>query len=250
MANLSHDATTFLVLFARIGAILMLLPVFSEESIPGQIRLLMALGFTAGLWALLAPAIPSEAGDSGALLAILVAELAVGIAIGAIVRLMFQAASMAGAIISTQIGLASVLVFDAGQGGQAPLLSKLVSLAAALVCMGLGVHHLWIEAMVRSYALFPVGVLPPIGDFAALAVASAVQATRLAVSLAAPLIVYGIVFNVALALSSRMAGAIQVFFIAQPLNLLLGLGLLAGTIGTILATFAETLASQLRSGWI
>ena len=47
------------------------------------------------------------------------------------------------------------------------------------------------------------------------------RAMSLAVSMAAPLLVYGIVFNVALGFASRLAPALQVFFIAQPLNLLL-----------------------------
>jgi flagellar biosynthetic protein FliR len=71
----------------------------------------------------------------------------------------------------------------------------------------------------------------------------------LGVGLAAPLLVYGIVFNVALGLAARMAPAIQVFFITQPLNLLLGLGLLAAVIGGMLRLFAEAMGNFVQSGW-
>jgi flagellar biosynthetic protein FliR len=71
----------------------------------------------------------------------------------------------------------------------------------------------------------------------------------LGISLAAPLIVYGIVFNVGLGLASRLAPAIQVFFVAQPLNLLLGLALFASTLGIMLTTFADTQAAWLAGGW-
>lgn len=247
--NFAADATVFLILFARVGAVLMLLPVFSEDAVPMKVRLLIALGFSVGMWGMLGPTVAPAARDGTALGMIVVSETMIGLALGMIVRMMFHAAAMAGSIISLQIGLTSVLVPDPSQGGQAPILSKALAMAAAIVCMGIGVHHLWIGSIIQSYTIFPVGGLPPAEDFARLAVTTSGQALGLALSLSAPLIVYGIVFNAGLGLTSRMAPAIQVFFIAQPLNVVFGLGLLALTIGTVLSTFAETMATWMRAAW-
>jgi flagellar biosynthetic protein FliR len=244
---LPAETATFLILFARVGAVLMLLPVFSEESVPAQIRLLVALGMALGLWGLLGPKIPAAA--AGVLPSTIITELMVGLAIGAIVRIMFLAAVMAGSIISLQVGLSSAVIFDPSQGGQIPLLSKFVALAAAVVCLSVGIHHLWIGAIVRSYDMFPVGGLPPANDFADLAIRTVSHSMALGLSLAAPLIVYGIVFNAALGLMARLAPSIQIFFIAQPLNLLLGIALLATVFGTMLATFSNEMASWLNAGW-
>ena len=63
------------------------------------------------------------------------------------------------------------------------------------------------------------------------------------------LIVYGILFNVALGISARVAPTIQIFFIAQPLNILLGLTLFAGTLGVALSGFSEAMAGFMRTGW-
>jgi flagellar biosynthetic protein FliR len=250
MQGLPIAATAFLVLFARIGAILMLLPVFSEEAVPARIRLMLALGMTAGLWALLGTRIAPIALDSTALPGILIAELLTGLAIGMILKILFLAAAMAGSIISLQVGLSSALINDAAQGGQASVLSKLISVAAAVVCMGMGVHHLWITAIVHSYTTFPVGGLPPAADFAQLAILTIGKAMSLSISLAAPLLIYGILFNMALGLSARLAPAIQVFFISQPLNLLLGMALFATLFGTILTAFAAAMVGWLQSGWV
>ncbi|CAN5158253.1 flagellar biosynthetic protein FliR [soil metagenome] len=249
MDALPAQVAGFLILFARIGAILMLLPVFSEEAIPGKIRLMLSLGMTAGLWALLNARIAPIAYDSSALPGILIAEILTGVAIGMIIKIMFMAAAMAGSIISLQVGLSSALINDPAQGGQAAVLSKFVSVTAAVVCMGMGVHHLWIAAIVHSYAMFPVGALPPAADFAQLAISTIGKAMSLSISLAAPLLVYGIVFNMALGLSVRLAPAIQAFFLAQPLNLMLGLSLFATVIGSILTVFASTMAIWLQTNW-
>jgi flagellar biosynthetic protein FliR len=244
---LPAETATFLILFARVGAVLMLLPVFSEESVPAQIRLLVGLGMALGLWGLLGPRIPAAA--TGLLPSTILSELMVGLAIGAIVRIMFLAAVMAGSMISLQVGLSSAVIFDPSQGGQVPLLSKFVAIAATVVCLSVGIHHLWIGAIIRSYDMFPVGGLPPADDFAQLAIKTVTHSMALGLSLAAPLIVYGIVFNAALGLMSRLAPAIQIFFIAQPLNLLLGIALLATVFGTMLATFSNEMASWLNTGW-
>lgn len=249
MLGLPLDASVFLILFARVGAVLMLLPVFSEDAVPARLRLLLALGMSAGLWGVLAGRITPAIQSENALPGILIAELLVGIAMGMIVRIMFAAAAMAGSMISTQVGLSAAIMFDPTQGTPAPLLGRFVGLAAAIVCMGMGVHHLWIGSIVQSYAVFPVGGLPPGHDFAALAVSVTGKAMALSLSLAAPLIVYGIVFNVALGLSARMAPAIQVFFIAQPLNILLGLALFATVIGTMLSVFGQAMGDWTLSAW-
>ncbi|HEX8415898.1 MAG TPA: flagellar biosynthetic protein FliR, partial [Sphingomicrobium sp.] len=163
--HLPQEATAFLILFARVGAVLMLLPVFSEDAVPARIRLLIALGMTAGLWGMLSGQTLPMAANSAALPGILVGELLVGLGLGMIVKIMFQAIAIAGSIIALQIGLTSAIVPDSSQGGSAPLLSKFVNVAATVVCMSLLVHHLWIASIIKSYVVFPVGGLPSSGDF-------------------------------------------------------------------------------------
>ncbi|OYX51530.1 MAG: flagellar biosynthetic protein FliR [Sphingomonas sp. 32-66-10] len=248
--DLPLHATAFLILFARVGSVLMLLPVFSEDAVPAQIRLFAGFGMTLGLWSFLsAKVIPMADVTDLQLAAILVAELLVGIGLGLIMRIMYQAISIAGSLISLQIGLTSAMVFDPAQSGQAPILSKFVGVAAAVVCFAMAVHHLWLGAVIKSYGLFPVGVVPNSHDFAQLAVKVAGNSLALGVSLAAPLLVYGIVFNTVLGLVARVAPALQVFFIAQPLNLLLGVTITAATLGATLVTFANSIATWMNMGW-
>ena len=249
MDALPIDAAAFLILFTRVGAVVMLLPAFSEEAVPSRVRLGMALGLSIGLYGLLVPKVAPAAQAQAALPMIVVAEMLVGIAMGMIVRMLFSAAAMAGSIASMQIGLASALVADPSLGGQSPLLARLIGIAAVIVCMSLGVHHLWIASIVNSYALFPVGGLPPAQDFAMLAVRVLGEATSLGISLAAPLILYGAIFNLGLGLAARVAPAIQVFFITQPLNLLLGLSLLATVAGAMLNGFAAAMTQFMQIGW-
>lgn len=251
--SLPEFAMRLTLLFARMGALLMLLPAFSDDAVPGRIRLMIALAITVGLYPLLSPyltpAIGLLASNDIRFAAMIGSELLLGIALGLIVRLFFHAIFIAGGIISLQVGLTSALVNDPSAGGQIPILAKFISIAALLLCMGLGVHHLWLIAMVRSYDIFPPGTVPDAVDFLRLALLAARGAIAVGLGLAAPLIVYGIVFNVVLGLAARLAPSLQVFFIAQPLNLLLGLMLCTATLAASLGSFADAMAHWVNILW-
>ncbi len=249
MTALPLQITVLLILFARIGAIVMALPLFTEDGLPVQIRLMMAIGLTLGLAGLLDGRVTTP-GTDGALIATLVAEIVIGAGIGMLVRIVFSAAATAGSIASMQIGLSSVLVPDALLGGQTPLLAHFLSVAALVGCMAMGVHHLWIRAILHSYDQFPVGTLPSSQHLAGAAILASARATELALSMAAPLLVYATVFNTALGLAARLAPSLQVFFVAQPLNMLLGLALFAVTLGVVLTGFCRAMIAFLHDGLI
>lgn len=241
LAPLTVQAPLFLLLFARIGAALMVLPLTGDEAVPGRIRILLALGVTAALFALAAPLLPPpdtlpKAPAAFALL--ILPELVIGLALGTAVRMLFWAIGMAAALASVAIGLTSALTVDAATGGQVPLLARLATLAALIVCLASGLHHLWFAALLRSYAVFPVGGWSAVGALTPVAIGAAGEALRLALALAAPLLAFALLFNLILGLIARIAPALQIFFIAQPLGLALGLALFAVVTGPVLHGFA------------
>lgn len=250
-ADLQQQAVIILLLFARIGSMVMLMPMLSDDQVPRQARLLLALGLTVGLTGMLKPAVlPFTDGGEARLAILLLSETVIGLALGMLSRLFFQAAVMAGAIVSLQMGLTTALVFDPALGGQTPLIGKLIGLGAALFCFSLGLHAWWFEALVRSYASFAPGAPFAAGDWLALAVSTASAATSLAISLAAPFLLFGILFNLALGIAGRLAPAIQIFFIAQPLMIAGGIALLAITAPAMLTAFADSYRAWLAGGWV
>ena len=238
MSDLPAFANGILLLFARVGAILMLLPGFSEEAVPARLRFLVAVGTSVGLFGLLSGHVTQLQLSP----ALLLTELGIGIGLGLLVRIIFTTATMAGSIISLQIGLSSALISDPSLGGHSALLSRMLALAGVTAALAAGIHHIWFAAIVKSYTAFPPGALPDIADFAQRAVQAAADATSLAVSLAAPFLVFGLVFNLTLGLAARMAPAIQIFFIAQPLTILAGLALVLLLFGPIVSAYATVLA--------
>ena len=234
-------AYVFMLILVRIAAMLMVMPAVGESSIPGRIRLGLALALAALLYPTVEPTIEPPAG-LGALLVALGFEIAIGIFIGGSARLLMSAAQIAGSIIAYQMGLAFAQNVDPSIGVQSALLSSFMSVLAVTVIFALDLHHLLIMAMMESYTLFAPGGDLPAGEFAAHAINIVARSFVVAVQLAAPFLVFGVVFYFGLGILSRLMPQVQIFFVAMPANILLGLVIMMVTISSIGLLFADHFA--------
>jgi flagellar biosynthetic protein FliR len=94
-------------------------------------------------------------------------------------------------------------------------------------------HHLFIAAIVKSYAIFPFARAAPVADAGQLAIQTMSQAFSLGLQLSAPVLVFSLVFTVATGLVARVMPQFQVFFVAAPLQVLLGLSVFALSLGAV-----------------
>lgn len=241
LSALGPYAPGLLVLFARLGSFFMIMPFFGDEGMSGRIRIFLAFGVSIALYGLITPGFGTLPQGEVQLALLLFKEMIVGLAIGGLIRLMFWAIVIAGSMLSLQMGLTSAVINDPSMGGQVPVLGRFVALAALLLCLSLNLHHMWLEALVHSYKAFPVGHLPAAGELAELAISTVSQSFKLAVSLSLPLIIFAIVFNAGLGLAARVTPQIQIFFIAQPLTISLGLFIVAACVGAITMGFADAM---------
>jgi flagellar biosynthetic protein FliR len=232
-----------MLIFARIGTAMMLLPGFGEVYVPQRYRLLFALLFSALLLPILSPILPPLPTNPADLVAALVGELIVGAFIGTLTRLILSALQTAGQIVSVQTGLSYAQVFNPMEASQDSVPSTFYAILGVLLIFLTNLHHLMLQGLVDSYAVFVPGHLPPVGDLSETVAHAAEASFRLAIEMAAPFIVLGTVFFVGLGLIARLVPQLQVLFITQPLQILGGLllmGLLAATgMGWFLQVFTQ-----------
>src|ERR1700753_828270 len=95
----------FILMFARIGTMLMLLPGLGEMSVPARIRLTIALMLTLILFPLHRAAYDTDLRVPGPVLIALAQELAIGLVLGLTARLTISALQVAGSVIAQQLGL-------------------------------------------------------------------------------------------------------------------------------------------------
>lgn len=239
-------AAAYLLAFARIGTMLMLLPGLGEMSVPVRLRLTVALVLTAVIMPLHRPAYQIDLNMMGPVLALLAQEMLVGFLLGVTARLTMSALQVAGAIVAQQLGLGFVTAVDPTQGQQGVIIGNFLTLLGVTMLFATNLHHLLIGALDASYTLFRPGEIPLTGDMAALATQTISGAFRVAMQLSAPFLVFGMLFNLGLGLLSRLMPQMQVFFVAMPLSILAGLLILVFVVGTMMTVFLGYTEGVLR----
>jgi flagellar biosynthesis protein FliR len=230
-------AAAFMLVFARIGAMLMLLPGLGEASITPRMRLGAALALTAVILPLHRAAYRVDLAAPAPTLALLFGELMIGALLGATARLAIGALQVTGSIVAQQVGLGFVTAVDPTQGQQGAILGNFLTLTGVTLIFSTDLHYLAIAALDDSYVLFAPGEVPFTGDMAAHITAAAAGAFRIGVQLAAPFLAFGLIFNLGLGILSRLIPQMQVFFVGMPLSILGGLVLLLTAIGAMMTMF-------------
>lgn len=220
------------LVFARVGAMVMLVPGLGDASVPPRIRLSFALLMSLILTPLVAPQVVVPAAVSG-VAAEVIRETLIGLMIGAILRMTLSALTVAGEVVAIQTTLGFAQTASPSQAQPSATLATFLNLIGVTLVMTTDLHHMFFAAMVNSFDLFPFSRTPPIGDAAALAVQTFAGSFALGIQLAAPVIVFSIVFNIASGLVGRVMPQFQIFFVASPLAVIFGLSIFALSLGTI-----------------
>lgn len=234
-------AAAFLLAFARIGAMLMLLPGYGEQFFPSRLRLSLALALTLILLPVIRPLFGPTPNTLQALLGLLLHEILVGLFIGLVLRFISMAMSAAGTIIAQQIGISFISQLDPTQGGQSAIVANFMTLVATAFIFATDLHHLALGAIHDSYTVFRPTLDFPRDDFAKAGLMVFVGSFKLAVQLAAPFIVAGLVFQVALGVLSRLVPQLQILFLLLPAQIVAGFLLLMVLLSTMLTWYSSHL---------
>ena len=230
-------AATFMLMFARIGTMVMLLPGLGEISVPRRVRLVTALILTAVLFPLHRSAFQLDLNGFGPILLLLAQEMMIGAVLGMTVRLALSALQVAGVVVANQLGLGFATAVDPTQNQQGVILGNFLTLLGVTLLFATDLHHMLIAALNESYALFKPGELPLAGDVAALTTQTIATAFRVGIQLAAPFLVFGLLFNFGLGILSRLMPQMQVFFIGLPLSIFIGFIVLILVLSAMMGSF-------------
>ena len=231
------------LVFVRIGAIVMLVPGLGEQAVPPRVRLAFAFLLSLAMTPIVAEALPALPATVGGMGAWVIREAVIGLMIGAILRMMLAALAVAGEVVALQTTLSFAQTANPLQAQPGTTLAAFLGLLGVTLVFATGLHHLFVGAMVQSYELFAPAKDLMLQDAAELAVRTAGQAFLVGVQLAAPVMVFALVFNVATGLVGRVMPQFQIFFAATPLNVLLGLSVFALSLGVMGLVWIEAYRS-------
>lgn len=247
-AILPEFAILFVLVFARVGTMMMLLPGVGERVAPGRIRLVVALFVTLATMPIVRATIPAGALTMQTAFPLLVTELLVGFTFGLTGRFLMSSLQTAGVIISQQIGLSFTMALDptGGDRGQSAAISSFLTMLGVSLILAANLHHVAIAGIVDSYQTILPGSAPQSGDAAQLALTVASSAFTTGVQISAPFLVFGLIFNLGLGVLSRMMPQLQIFFLAMPAAILLGTVIFILVLGMMMEGFVGHVSAVYR----
>ena len=230
-------AAAFMLGFARIGTMVMLLPGLGEMTVSPRVRLTIALALTAVILPLHRTDYQIDLHSFGPVLLTLGQELLIGIVLGTLSRLTIAALQIAGSVVAQQMGLGFVTAVDPSQGQQGVIVGNFLGVLGITMIFATDLHYMIIAALNDSYTLFRPGEVPLFGDMANLFSTTVAGAFRIGIQLSAPFIAFGLLFNLGLGVLSRLMPQMQVFFVGLPLSIIGGFLILVLVLGAMMMTF-------------
>jgi flagellar biosynthetic protein FliR len=232
--------TAFLV-FARVGAMTMLLPGLGEPAIPSRVRLSFALMLAAMMAPALSGSVPDPAPSAWGMALQVMGEVLVGIMLGGAARLLISSLATAGQIVGLEIGLSFAQTADPTASGSGQIFAVFLSLMGIALIFATGLDHMFIQGMAGSYQVIGIGSEPPVGDAAELALDTTARAFLVGFQIATPVLAAGLLFRVGLGVLSRLIPQIQVFFVVMPLQVLGGIVVFALGLSTGMLIWLDSL---------
>ena len=230
--------------FLRIGACLMVAPMFSASYVPARVRIVLAGALTM----IALPMIPRPDGLtvlSADGLVTTVQQIVIGAALGFALRLIFDAINFGGQMIANGMGLGLSFNIDPLLNVETPALGQLYVMLGSLTFLALDGHLALVDTVVTSFRGLPIGpagfspeamrLLSDWGD----------QLFMGALRVALPGMTALLVINLAFGAISRAAPSLNMFAIGLPITLIFGLivvffglpGLQSGVVDLIKSAF-------------
>ncbi|WP_433769457.1 flagellar biosynthetic protein FliR [Pseudomonas putida] len=219
--QISTWVAAFMLPLFRIGALLMVMPVFGTSLVPKRIRLYFALAITVVLAPSLPPMPPVNAlALSGWML--IGEQILIGAILGFSLQLFFQAFVVAGQILAIQMGMGFASMVDPTNGVSVAVIGQFFTMLVTLMFLAMNGHLVVFEVLAESFTTLPVGSGLMTNHYWELA-GKLGWVLGAALVLVLPAITALLVVNIAFGVMTRAAPQLNIFSIGFPLTLVLGM---------------------------
>jgi flagellar biosynthetic protein FliR len=227
IADWPHLLSAAVLVMVRISGLMVFAPLFSSAAIAPRIK----AGFVVAITVLLAPVVGTLPNAHAELtMGGLLGELAVGLTFGFALSLLFESLTFAGQMLGMEFSFSLVNLLDPNSKIETPVLGQLLNWLGLLVLIGAGLDRSLLAAVMRSFAVVPVGQAIMKASTGA-ALASMTGGILLAgLQLAAPVIAAAMTVEIVVALVSRLSPQLPAMLVSIPIKTLLSYGILIGSL--------------------
>ncbi len=207
--------------FFRIAALVSVAPIFGTHTVPARVKLMIA----ASLTIMIAPILPKmKYIDPLSFQGMVVTfhQILIGIAIGFMVTLVFDALVIGGQIVAQLMGLGFASMNDPQNGVSVPVVGQFYTVIATLTFLILNGHLVLLNLLVTSYQTLPIGDFGLSPDRVWQLVIWSKWIFSAAVIIALPSVTALLLVNIAFGVMTRAAPQLNIFAVGFPITILLG----------------------------
>jgi len=212
------EVVTFMLVFGRTAGLITGAPFWGSRSVPLLVRIWISMLLAIATYPLVPPAVLPGGITMLSLFMALASEIFLGLILGWFAQLLFAGVRLAGQEIEIKSGLGLIQLVDPHEGGQSGVFSAFLELMAGMIFFSLNGHHLLLQALSQSYAVFPLAGEKFIARMMAALIGSAGEIFTIALKVSAPVVVGLLLSDVVLGILSRAIPQMNVFLVAQPLQ--------------------------------
>ena len=234
--EVSHWVSRYFFPFVRLAGLFMVMPLLGTRMVSARIRMLLAVMVTVVITPVLPP-FPHVDALSIASLIIILQQLLIGVALGFVIELLTQVFVIAGQLIAMQTGLGIATTVDPSQGASVVVISQWLLFMVTLVFLALNGHLVMIEVLVDSFRTFPIGFEGFGPQHFGLIIMWSGWMFAAALVVAIPAMTSLLIVNLSFGVVARAAPQMNIFALGFPVTMMVGLLILAMSMGEIAASF-------------
>ena len=242
---LTTEIFTLALVFCRIGAALILVPGIGESMVPARYRLGIAFSITIIMAPILAPIVPKLPNSVVEMSWLLGSEVFIGLFIGTVMRIIMASLDMAGTFMSIINGLSSASMLNPLLQQQSSVVSVFLTTLGMVIIFETGLHEIIMRYIVDSYDVFIPGKLLYLGDITKVIIEMTSRSFRIGLQLAFPTIIIIMLMVIVLGVLARLVPQLQVFFVALPLQVIVGLLIIVIGMSSIFLVFVDEFTQSL-----
>lgn len=229
----------------RVGGFVLAAPIASESVIPNLVKIILSVS----LAFMLSPVVQIPAGlsiFSAAGLLAAVQEVLIGVCVGMVVQLAFEALTFAGQSISLTMGLGFATLVDPQRGANTTVLGQMFMIFGILTYLAVDGHLILLAALAESFQTLPVGAGVD-KNFLLSVVLWGARVFETGFLIALPAVIALVIVNLALGVVTRAAPQLNLFGIGFTITLLCGFFVLIVGLGGIMSGISSLINSALTA---
>jgi len=219
--------SSVLVIGLRVSGLMLFAPFFGNTTIPPRIKAVLVIAITAVLYPVYSSHLQVVTISQWPVL--VATETVVGIGMGVATNIVFEAAQMAGQVLSVQMGYSLVNILDPTTQVESTVVAFLHQSLALLIFLGMDVHHWILRAVAHSFEYLPPGSATINPLFVQALLHEGAIVLELGIQIAAPVLSATLLADVVLGLLGKASPQMPLMLLGPAVKSMLGVLVLAGT---------------------